>query len=222
MIKAVVFDFDGLILDTEYALYEAFCELLEMTTDELPIKEYATYIGSDGERLYNYLLNKANHSLTFEELVEKSHILHKQRLLQPIAREGVEDYLQAAKAKGLKIGLATSSNREWIHHFLTELNLIDYFDVLSTKDDVENVKPDPAVYENVIRQFGISPDEAIAFEDSGNGSKAAIAAGLHCVIVPNRITENLPFENYKLRLTNMKEMNFTDVLTKIEQMKDCR
>jgi len=217
LIKAVIFDFDGLILDTEYALYDAFCQLLQVGTDQLPIQEYATYIGSDGKELYNYILSKSNGELSLEEVIEKSDILHRENLKKPVAREGVEDYLVAAKQKGLKIALATSSNREWASHFLTKLGFINYFDILSTKDDVENVKPDPAVYQNAIKQLGVLPEEVIAFEDSGNGTKAAVAAGANCVIVPNAITENLPFTGHKLRLSSMTEMSFADVLAKIEE-----
>ena len=217
MIKAVIFDFDGLILDTEYALYDAFCQLLQVETEQLPIQEYATYIGSDGKELYNYILSKSNGDLTLEEVIEKSNILHRENLKNPIAREGVEDYLKAAKQKGLKIALATSSNREWASYFLTKLGFINYFDILSTKDDVENVKPDPAVYQNAIKQLAVLPEEVIAFEDSGNGTKAAVAAGAHCVIVPNAITENLPFTGHKMRLSSMREMSFADVLARIEE-----
>lgn len=216
MVKAVVFDFDGLIIDTEYALYEAFCNLLELDEKEIPIKEYAYYIGTDSKALYDYIVGKANGILSLEEIIERSSVLHRENLKLPIARDGVEDYLKEAKSKGLKIGLATSSNREWVTHFLKELNLYDYFDVIQTRDDVEKVKPDPALYRNVINYFGIEPCEAIAFEDSANGAKAAVAAGLKCVIVPNKITENLTFDHYDMRLTSMKEKGLSDVIRDVE------
>ncbi|MFK4997908.1 HAD-IA family hydrolase [Bacillus sp. N9] len=219
MIKAVVFDFDGLIIDTEYALYKAFCHLLQLDDQDLPIKEYASYIGTDSVALYDYIFNKSNGTLSLEEIKEQSSILHKENLKLPIARDGVEDYLITAKSKGLKIGLASSSNREWVTYFLKKLNLLDYFDVIQTQDDVDKVKPDPTLYQNVINHFGIDPSEAIAFEDSANGAKAAVAAGLNCVIVPNQITENLPFERYTMRLTSMKEMELSKVIEYVETMK---
>jgi putative hydrolase of the HAD superfamily len=212
MVKAVVFYFVGIIIDTEYALYEAFCNLLKVDSSELPINEYAFYIGTDAKALYDYIVEKANGILSLEEVIEKSSILHKENLKSPIARGGVEDYLKEAKSKGLKIGLASSSNREWVTYFLKELNLLDYFDVIQTRDDVEKVKPDPALYRNVINYFEIDPSEAIAFEDSANGAKAAVAAGLKCVIVPNKITENLTFDSYHMRLTSMKEKELSEVI----------
>ncbi|UGB33264.1 HAD family hydrolase [Metabacillus sp. B2-18] len=216
--KAVVFDFDGLIIDTELALYEAFRKILQLDTNEFPIADYASYIGTDSEALYDYILEKTNGQMTLEEIIEKSSSLHKENLKSPVARDGVEDYLKEAKNVGLKIGLASSSDRNWVTFFLKELNLLEYFDIIQTRDDVENVKPDPSLYQNVINFFGIEPSDAIAFEDSVNGSKAALAAGLKCVIVPNKVTENLPFENIHLRLDSMKDKAFSDVIKVIETL----
>ncbi|MFC0470944.1 HAD-IA family hydrolase [Halalkalibacter kiskunsagensis] len=216
--KGIVFDFDGLIIDTELALYEAFCELLKLDPSELPIKDYAFYIGTDSSALHDFILEKANGRMTLEEIIEESSILHKEKLKYAIARDGVEDYLKEAKSKGLKIGLASSSNREWVDFFLQELQLLSFFDVIQTRDDVKIVKPDPTLYRNVINHFGIHPSEAIAFEDSANGAKAAIGAGLNCVIVPNKVTENLQFENYHLRIISMKEKTLSNVIEVIESI----
>ncbi|KKI92368.1 HAD family hydrolase [Bacillus sp. SA1-12] len=218
MIKAVVFDFDGLIIDTEFALYEAFRKMLKLHASEFPIADYASYIGTDSKALYDFILEKTNGTMTLEEVIETSSLLHKDNLKNPVARDGVEDYLKEAKSLGLKIGLASSSDRKWVTFFLKELNLLEYFDIIQTKDDVEKVKPDPALYQNVIHYFKIDPSEAIAFEDSANGSMAAIAAGLNCVIVPNKITENLLFENIHLKLTSMKDKEFSDVVKVIESL----
>jgi putative hydrolase of the HAD superfamily len=218
MIKAIICDFDGLIIDTEFVLYEAFCELLKINPNELPIDEYAHYIGTDSSELYIFILNKTNGQMTKEEIIERSHILHKEKLEFPFPRDGVEEYLKEAKSSGLKIGLASSSNRKWVTYYLEKINLLDYFDIIQTRDDVENVKPDPTLYKNVINLLGIEPYEAIAFEDSVNGSKAAIAAGLNCVIVPNKVTENLEFKTFHLRLNSMKEKQLFKVIEIIEAL----
>lgn len=217
MIKAIVFDFDGLTVDTEYALYESFCDILEMQPGKLPIKEYAVHIGTDSNSLYNFILNQANGSLTRDEIIEKSAVLHKAKLSKPFARDGIEGYLKGAKEQGLKIGLASSSYRTWVEHFLMELDILHYFDAIQTRDDVKKVKPDPELYENVIKLLGVYPKEAIAFEDSANGSKAALAAGLNCVVVPNKITEHLPFENYHLKLVSMADKSLQEVIASIEK-----
>lgn len=217
MIKAIVFDFDGLTIDTEYALYESFCDILEMEPGKLPISEYAVHIGTDSSSLYNFILSQSNGLLTRDEIIEKSAVLHKAKLSKPFARDGIEDYLKAAKELGLKIGLASSSYRDWVEHFLKELNILHYFDVIQTRDDVKKVKPDPELYKNTIKLLGVNPQEAIAFEDSANGSKAALAAGLNCVVVPNKITEHLPFENYHLKLASMADRSLQEVIESMEK-----
>lgn len=117
----------------------------------------------------------------------------------------------------LKIGLASSSYKNWVEQFLIELNILHYFDVIQTRDNVKKVKPDPEIYQNVVKLLGLEPSEAIAFEDSLNGSKAALAAGLNCVVVPNRITQYLPFDNYHLRLDSMSDKSLQDVISCIEK-----
>ncbi|WBL16917.1 HAD family hydrolase [Sutcliffiella sp. NC1] len=216
MIKAIIFDFDGLIIDTEYAWYESFCEVLGKTDRDIPVAEYGTYIGTDGPAIFHFLLEKSGVNISIDDLREKARALHTSKLGTPVAREGVEDFLQAAKERGLKIGLASSSDRKWVTHFLEELHLLPYFDVIQTKDDVEKVKPDPALYNNVIQHFNILPSEAIAFEDSPNGTKAAIAAGLNCVIVPNRVTKSSQFENYHFRISGMHESSLDEIIEMIE------
>ena len=98
------------------------------------------------------------------------------------------------------------------YSFLEELQIRDYFEVIKTREDVEKVKPDPALYRVAIEGLGIDSSEAVVFEDSLNGLKAAIAAGLTCVVVPNDVTRNLPFENHHLRIESMKDKSLKEVL----------
>ena len=93
----------------------------------------------------------------------------------------------------------------------------DSCEVIKTREDVEKVKPDPALYQIAIKDLGIDPSEAVVFEDSLNGLKAAIAAGLKCVVVPNDVTRNLPFENHHLRIESMKDKSLKEVLQSIKK-----
>jgi putative hydrolase of the HAD superfamily len=120
--------------------------------------------------------------------------------------------LKAAKKNGLKIGLASSSGREWVVGYLQKLEIIGYFETIITRDDVEKVKPDPALYIKALQNLGISGKEAIAFEDSLHGSNAAMSAGIHCIVVPNPVTSHMEFKDYHLRLTSMKEKELNDIL----------
>ncbi len=217
MIKAIVFDFDGLIIDTETVWYEAFREVAKEYNIDLPLEEFAKCIGTHDDVLYEYFEQKVGIEINRAEIRKRAGEIHRQKMKQIQAREGVEQYITAAKELGLKVGLATSSTREWVERFLNELKLYEQFEVIKTRDDVENVKPDPELYTKAVEALGVQPQEAIAFEDSANGAKAAIAAGLQCVIVPNEVTSSLIFEKYHLRMSSMGDMSLKDVILNIEQ-----
>jgi putative hydrolase of the HAD superfamily len=124
----------------------------------------------------------------------------------------VVGYLKAAREQGLAIALATSSTRNWAETHLKNLNLLSYFDYLITQDDVERVKPAPDLYLKTIDILDIEPHQAIVFEDSLNGLIAAIEAKLPTVIIPNPITESLPFKDYHLKLSSMTDMSLHDII----------
>jgi putative hydrolase of the HAD superfamily len=216
MIKAVVFDFDGLILDTETVWFECYKEVLARYRLELTLEQFAPSIGTHNDDFRNYIereLSEPGIGLTIEQEVS-AMIPGRVELLQ--ARGGVQSYLEEARQLGLRIALATSSDRKWIDYYLQRLELRDYFEVIKTSDDVSAVKPDPELYLRVIDELGIQAHEAVAFEDSLNGLHAAKGAGLHCTIVPNPVTSFLPFEQYDLRLSSMEEMSLSDVLARLQ------
>ncbi len=217
MIKAVIFDFDGLIIDTETVWYEAYKEALLQFKVDLTIEQFALVIGTDDAVLDQYILDNIKESSLIPEIKELAKILFEEKIGQPLLRDGVEDYLIAAKEAELKIGLASSSKRSWVESYLTQLGIISYFEVIKTRDDVTTVKPDPELYLQAINALGVRPEEAIAFEDSLNGLQAARAAGVKCVIFPNPVTSHLAFKDYSLRFSSMAERSLLDILTEINQ-----
>ncbi|KWU65785.1 HAD family hydrolase [Bacillus mycoides] len=214
--KAIIFDFDGLIVDTETIWFHSFRDAVREYGGELPLEEFAKCIGTTDEVLYAYLKEQLKEKFNEHALKGKVTTLHKEKMKIPKARDGVKEYLEEAKELGLKIALASSSSREWVVRFLEELQIRDYFEVINTREDVEKVKPDPALYKVTIEELGIEPSEAVVFEDSLNGLKAAVAAGLKCVVVPNDVTRNLQFENHHLRIESMKEKSLKEVLQHIK------
>ncbi|AUD22364.1 HAD family hydrolase [Bacillus sp. HBCD-sjtu] len=217
MMKAIIFDFDGLIVDTETIWFHSFRDAVREYGGDLPLEEFAKCIGTTDDVLYEYLNEQLKEKFDKYALKEKVKNLHKEKMKIPEARDGVKEYLQEAKEMGLKIALASSSSREWVIPFLEELQIRDYFEVIKTREDVEKVKPDPALYRVAIEDLGIDSSEAVVFEDSLNGLKAAIAAGLTCVVVPNDVTRNLPFENHHLRIESMKDKSLKEVLQNIKK-----
>lgn len=215
--KAVIFDFDGLIIDTESIWFEVYKKTVLDYGVELALEEFAKCIGTTDEVLYSYLQAHATRPFTREDIEAAAHELYKTKIDTLTLREGVEDYLKEAKELGLKIGLASSSSRAWVTNYLTKYAILDYFEIIKTKDDVSKVKPDPELYIQALEGLGVAPEEAIAFEDSVNGSSAAIKAGISCVIVPNPVTEQLAFTSYSYRLSSMKEMSLSSLLDRLNK-----
>jgi HAD superfamily hydrolase (TIGR01509 family) len=213
-IEAVVFDFDGLIVDTESAWYDALAEIYRDHGVYLPLEKWGQCVGTSHDLFdpYDYLeelVGKPIDRIALKELAASKHsVIMKNRQIRP----GVESYLQAAQQRGMKIGLASSSQRSWVERFLRHYGLIRYFECIRTGDDVAQVKPHPELYLLATAGLGVSPANAVAFEDSPNGAKAAKAAGLRCVIVPNPITATLTFGEHDLRLNSMADKELTEVL----------
>ncbi|ASS75295.1 hypothetical protein CIG75_10045 [Tumebacillus algifaecis] len=221
MIQAVVFDFDGLIIDTETPWYEAMLAVYQEHGAHLPLETYLQCVGTSLEQFdpYLHLETCIGRSLDQPQLRQKTADLHSQLMQEVVLRPGVEDYLRQAKQLGIKIGLASSSSREWVLTFLERLDLRQHFEVIRTSNDVRRVKPDPELYLSALTALGIDPAHALAFEDSYNGLRAAKAAGMHCVIFPNTITKHLAFEGFDIRLDSMAELPLQDLITQLQQLK---
>ncbi|MGE6256974.1 HAD family hydrolase [Heyndrickxia sporothermodurans] len=216
MIKAIIFDFDGLIVDTETAWYEAYKETMGFYEIDLPFDRFVQTVGTVDTELHKFFKEQLGEDCNIEEIEVRAKDIHKGMMKTPQAREGVKDYLEAAKTLGYKVGLASSSTREWVTHYLEELGLIHYFDAIITSDDVTRVKPAPDLYLKALNTLNVSSEDALAFEDSLNGSQAAISAGIKCVVVPNPVTESLAFEKHALKLKSMAEKSLMDVIKFVE------
>ncbi|MCY0880777.1 MAG: HAD-IA family hydrolase, partial [Firmicutes bacterium] len=191
MIKALIFDFDGTIIDTETAWYQAFREAYKEYGVDLSLEQYAQCIGTSLHAFnpYEYLVTDLHLSIDLKAFRQSVQERHARLMDEQTMRQGIFNYLQTARSKHLQIGLASSSQRDWIEHFLHKLNIRDYFECIRSADDVRHVKPDPELYLQALDCLKVHPDEALAIEDSPNGSQAAAAAGIHCVVAPNAITK---------------------------------
>jgi HAD superfamily hydrolase (TIGR01509 family) len=217
VIEAVVFDFDGLIFDSETHEYETVRDLLAEHGVELPLEVWGTCVGREAGFFdpYAYLEECSGRRVDRQALAE----LRTRRFWERIQGEGpipgVEEALRAARALGLRVGLASSSERAWVEGQLRRLGLLHYFDCVRTADDVERAKPEPDLYLSVLRCLGVSPRRAVAFEDSPNGALAARRAGLYCVVVPNRVTAALEFGEHDLRLESLLQAELADLLARV-------
>jgi putative hydrolase of the HAD superfamily len=214
MKKAIIFDFDGLIVDTETVWYQAYKETLTELGMDLPLEEFSKVIGTDNDMLHLFIKAALGESVDLTKIESRVRLNFDAAMQKPVLRDGVLEYLQDAERLGLKIGLASSSSYEWVTGYLSLLNIRHYFSVIQTRETVAKVKPDPELYLLALRALNVEAAEAVAFEDSLNGLLAACAAGIDCVIVPNEVTSELAFNGHHSRLISMKEIPLSSVLSK--------
>jgi len=218
-IKGIVFDFDGLILDTETPELESWEFIYQEYGIPFPIKEYIKNIGSvfnDGlpiqyliEKLGSDRIPRSKIQQKFNEL--KSHLIEKEPLLP-----GVLSYLKEATSLGLRIGLASSSDSTWINYHMSRLGLRNYFYCILTKDDVNKVKPFPEIYLLLLSKLGLNNSEVIVLEDSPNGISAAKSAHLFTIAIPNQTTKSLNFEKADIVLGSLSDISLMELLNYIE------
>ena len=209
---AIVFDFDGVILDTETPLYSSWHEMYSRHGAHLDLELFAGYIGgADYFDFHAHLEEQTGLSFDRQSLMDERRALYSEHVSGNTVLPGVKDYLFEARNRGYGIGLASNSDIGWVGSNLRELGLLDHFDVLKTRDDVVNVKPDPEIYLAALHDLNTNPGQAIAIEDSASGVAAARAAGLFTVAVPNPITRYHNLDGADLKLDNLASTPFPEV-----------
>jgi HAD superfamily hydrolase (TIGR01509 family) len=208
----LIFDFDGLIVDTEGPGFRAWSELYASHGCSLPFEKYSACIGTiGGFDLHGYLEQQSGRSFDRSELEQACNARWLELMKEQPLLPGVTTCVSSAKTVGLKLAIASSSTQKWVTRHLRKFGLLDAFDAVCTRDYVTAVKPDPALYLLALEQLGIQADEAIAFEDSPPGIQAAKAAGLYCIAVPNSLTAGLPLDHADRRLSSLADFNLDDV-----------
>lgn len=218
--RALIFDFDGLILDTEQPDYLAWQEVYQSFGVSLPLEKWVTIVGGNAESDFEphaYLESLIGKPVDREEIWvarRKSYLTTLDS--QPI-QPGVDEYLAAAKQHNLKLAVASSSPENWVVGHLTRLALLSHFDVVVTADDVTKIKPNPEIFLLTAEKLGVDPREAIVFEDSPNGVKAAKRAQMYAVAVPNPITAQFDLSEADLRLDSLGDMPLEALLAHVER-----
>ena len=191
-VRAFLFDFDGLILDTELAARSGWELLYSEHGHELPADLWATLVGTTHAPWdpMTHLEELVGEPLERDALNER-RFAHEIALIE--AEElGIAEYLAAARRHGLKRAIVSSATRHWVDMHLERLEEATGWDAICTADrDPARAKPAPTLYLEALSALDVGADEAVAFEDSPNGVLAAKAAGIFCVAVPNEVTRGL-------------------------------
>jgi HAD superfamily hydrolase (TIGR01509 family) len=222
VIRALVFDFDGLILDTEGPIFQSWQELFQSYGFELTMEDWEASLGSEeGTSLvYDNLKQKFGEEVVREAIAPK----RVERELELIAAKpilpGVREYIQRAQELGLKLGIASSSSCEWVMGHLEQRGLKEAFQCILGADDVQFTKPHPSLYLTVIERLEVKASQAIAFEDSPNGVTAAKRAGIYCVAVPNPVTSQLNLDHADLQLNSLEDLTLDQLIARVEKERE--
>jgi len=215
--KAIVFDFDGLILDTEEPVYRSWVEVYAEHGEELPFDRWVQIVGSTkkGFDPQVHLEERIGRPLTVDVL-ERRIVRRTEMIRELQVLPGVVDHLEAARKLGLKLGVASSSTRQWVNGHLQRLAIRHYFDCVRCSDDVAEAKPEPDLYLAVLECLGVDASAAFAVEDSPHGITAAKRAGLRCVAVPNAITRRLDLSGADVLVESLADLTLAELLQRIE------
>jgi putative hydrolase of the HAD superfamily len=213
--EAVIFDMDGLLVDTETCDYQAWCELHEAHGVELTLAEYAFNAGLYGtwDRMYEALAPRAG--ITAEELHARRNPRFRELVancLQPSPE--LVGLLNSLREAEVRRGIASSSDSDWVEYLIQGLGIRDEFSVIVTGHDVECRKPAPDLYLLAAERLRVDPRRCVALEDSTHGLQAARAAGLKAIAIPNVVSAHQDLSPAHLRVAHFGEVTL-DLLRRL-------
>ena len=205
-IRAVFWDNDGVLVDTEPLYYQATRETLATVGIELTPEQYYQFFLVQNCGAFHLARNKGLPESELDTLRDMRNAKYNELLkTSPVAIEGVEEVLRRMKGQFV-MGIVTSSHREHFDTTHQHTTLVQYVDFVLTSEDYSVTKPDPAPYLAAIQRSGCRPEECLVVEDSERGLIAATRAGLKCVVIPRELTRNGDFRAAYRILNNMTEL----------------
>jgi HAD superfamily hydrolase (TIGR01509 family) len=215
-LSALIFDFDGMLIDTETPEYTVLAEQYRDHGCELLVESWIAGLGTHGaydpyaelEALLGRTIDRdalrRAHRTRYLEFCERQELRH-----------GVLALLEAARKAGLALAVASSSNREWVEGWLARHELSEYFACIRTRDDVARVKPAPDLFIAAAACLDVEPAKCVVLEDSPNGMRAALAAGMRCGAVTIDLLWELELPPHTLRLRSLTEIEPNDLLARL-------
>ncbi|MDX6518788.1 MAG: hypothetical protein QOF50_1634 [Gaiellaceae bacterium] len=217
-VRGLLFDFDGLIIDTETPSMASWQEVYREHGHELPLDQWMTLVGTIGAPFDPYThLEELAGPLDRETVLQRRRDHELSLTDVEDLRPGILEYLEDARALGLKTAIVSSSTQDWINRHLDRLERAEHFEAIVAADhDVSRAKPAPTLYLEALDRLALGPEEAIAFEDSPNGIKAAKAAGIFCVAIPNGVTAALGFDEADLVLESLADLPLRALIERVD------
>ena len=206
--KGIIFDFDGVLVDTEWAIYQSWVHLYAREGQEISIATYAPCLGAGYshwdpaahlEKLtgkhYDWAAETPARQARIEADLERMGLM-----------DGAAELLDWCAGQGIGLTVASSSSRRWVQGWLEKLGIYDRFVGVFTRTDGYAVKPDPALFEAARQCLNLPQADCLIIEDSENGTIAAQNAGIPCVAIPNRMTENCDFSRAAYRASSLRAL----------------
>lgn len=211
--RALVFDFDGLIVDTESAIYEAWRELYLAHGHDLPLPQYVQCVGSV---FGHYDPMAALETLLGGPVDWDTHLPMKDARIRAGQQgldtmPGIRELLAEARAAGVPCVVASSSQRTHVEGWLARVGLREAFEFVRSRDDVERAKPFPDLFLSAAAGLGLEPAETLVLEDSSNGLRASLAAGAPCLVVPSPVTLGSDFTGAAAVLPTLKGVTLKEL-----------
>jgi HAD superfamily hydrolase (TIGR01509 family) len=215
-IRALLFDFDGLILDTETASRAGWEWLYREHGHELPQDKWATIVGTTGVwSPMDHLEELVGEPLERDALNERRYAHEISLIEAEELRPGIADYIEAATRLGLRRAIVSSASRRWIDMHLARLERAVGWDAIITADrDNARAKPNPTMYLEALDVLDVDANEAVVFEDSPNGVRAARAAGIFVVAIPNNVTRDFGLDDADLVVDSLADLPPDDLLAR--------
>lgn len=212
-LQLVVFDFDGLIIDTESAILGAWRDAYAHCNRPFPDAVFQEMIGRSDHPFdpWDDLLTNGNSPVPEAELKQRFEEKHDALIARSPVLPGVIERLFEARARGIPTAVASSSSHDWVDRHLKDRELFQHFDLVRCRDDVPRAKPWPDLYLSVIETLGVPAENTVAFEDSFNGMTAAREAGLACIAIPNSTTADHDFSRASRVVRSMEDIDLDEV-----------
>lgn len=219
MLKALIFDFDGLILDTETPEVLVWQSIYREHGFELPVHEWEKTIGGYGistfdaaehlSHLTQGRLDAVSSRLRYRE--ESDRLIHASPVMP-----GVLEIIREAKAQGMKVAIGSSSPHSWVDTHAQRLGIFNLFDHVICQDDVMpgRTKPHPDIFLKALEKLQVRNTEAVVFEDSPNGVLASKRAGVFVVWVPNPLTAKMNVSG-DMKVSSLAELSLPELMKRM-------
>jgi HAD superfamily hydrolase (TIGR01509 family) len=216
-VRALIFDFDGLLMDTESTSLASWQWAWRQHGLELDVSRFFADHGGDvTQERYAQLALAAGPEFSLEAS-HAGRVAYRATLHEDLGLSaGIAEWLDQARTLGIRLAVASSSPGDWVRGHLDRVGVLARFEVLACGDEVARAKPDPGVYALALRRLGLPAASAAAVEDTPHGVAAARAAGLRCVAIPNPHADKARFRTADVVLASAADSGLGVVLAAID------